>query len=118
MQLKQLKKKSRCLEYVHLPPPLLYVYGFAFTFPAVCSIPGKEVLRVCLLGRPWDPVLSRTWDWTAYLPSLSGKRTPLACIRKYSFDKMMQKGDCAFISWLLINFHMNGHFNEMKKKLI
>lgn len=32
---------------------------------------------VCLLGRPWHPVLSGPWNWPAYLPSLSGKRAYL-----------------------------------------
>lgn len=45
-----------------------------FMFTVVCSVPGEEVPLVCLLGRPWDPVLSRPWDWPPHLPSLSGKK--------------------------------------------
>lgn len=45
---------------------------FFFSF-AVCSVSGKEVPMVCLLGRPWDPVFSGPWNWSAHLPSLPGK---------------------------------------------
>lgn len=39
---------------------------------------------VCLLGRPWDSVLSRPWNWPAYLPPLSGKRACLYGVKVYT----------------------------------
>ena len=56
-------------------------------FTVVCPVPGEEVPMVCLLGRPWDPVLSGPWDWPAHISSLSGKRTTVAwkCVHTHHF---------------------------------
>lgn len=62
------------------------MFGFlsSLSFTVVCSVPGEEVPMVCLLGRPWDPVLSRPWDWSAHLPPLSGKRKRGVCTHTIS----------------------------------
>lgn len=71
-------------EHVLCPPPSNLFYFILFI--EVCCILGEEVPMVCLLGRPWDPVFSRPWDWPAHLPPLSGEKTCFCCLATKSVN--------------------------------